>query len=381
MRLATLAAIGGLLAGCASTTPTSPAHGATPPAPITPTKPPGGGPSADLVNVLGCGADATGATDSTAAIQTCADQAFGATGARHGPNAQDNDPLYFPPGHYKISAPIVLQFVQGGMIYGAGRFASTIENTAGTGVFKTDGFAFSTVRDLQLIDDGKTAPVFDLDWPSNSTVSCQSNTFQSLYIQGGAVGVRIGAAGFMCSENLFLNDFVSGSVHGYEVDNYNALQNTLIGGDVQSATIGVLVNSGSMSIYNTGFQLSSAWDYQQVNAASDASVLSGIRTESPNFASVASGGATITITGISQTNPTAGTFLQINGDGASISGVNSVNGQIVLNKGNGSITASRFGRPDWLNRLYASTLGSDFIISEVVSAYSTTPVLTASAVK
>ena len=308
-----------------------------------------GGPSEpDALSVVACGADPSFTRDSTAAIQACADQAFGPPGARHAANASANRPLYFPPGHYKISAPMFVQYVQGGMIFGAGRFTSTVENVAGTGVIKTDGFAFSTVRDLELIDDGKTVPALDLDWPSNSTVSCQSNTFQSLYIQGGATGVRIGHAGFMCSENLFLNDYVANSVHGYEVDNYNALQNTLIGGNIAGCDIGVLVNSGTMSVYNTGFQENRTWDYRQINQAGDAIVLSGSRTESANFASIGNG-ITAAISGISQTSSTPGTLLRISGGHAFVSGVNSRNGQVVLDKAAGEITASAFGRADWLD--------------------------------
>lgn len=325
-----------------------------------------GGPGEpDALSVIACGADPTFTQDSTAAIQACADQAFGPPGARHGANAAANRPLYFPPGHYKISAPIVLQFVHGGVIFGAGRFTSTIENVAGAGVFKTDGFEFGEVRDLTLQDDGKTSPVFDLDWPSNATIACQSNTFSDLYVQGGAVGVRIGHAGYMCSENLFLNDFVQGSVHGYEVDNYNALQNTLMGGNIAGCQVGVLVISGTMSVYNTGFQGDAVWDYQQINQANDAIVLSGSRTESANFASIGNG-ITATISGISQTSATPGALLKISGGHAFVSGVHSVNGQVVLNKGAGEITASAFGRADWLDLVQP---GSGFRIIGVEHGY------------
>lgn len=344
-----------LLAGCAR----SAASVVTPP--------PGQDPTPDVVNVITCGADPTFTHDSTAAIQACADQAFGAPGARHAGNYYANRPLYFPPGHYKISAPIFLQFVQGGVIYGAGRFTSTIENKAGGGVFKTDGFEYSEVRDLTLSDDGKTAPVIDLDWPSNSTIACQSNTFESLYVAGGAIGVRIGHGGYMCSENLFLNDYVSGSLHGYEVDNYNALQNTLMGGNIAGCQVGIYVSSGSMSVYNTGFQNNTLWDYQQINSANDAVVLAGSRTESINFASIGNG-ITATISGISQTSSTAGTFLALNGGRAFVGGATSLNGQIVFNHGGGQITASRFGRADWLWPRY---LGSSLVITSVEYGYRT----------
>ena len=303
------------------------------------------------------------------AIQAAADSSFGAADTPHGRNFKLNVPLYFPPGHCIISSPIKFKYVQGGHIFGAGRFASEIENISGSGVFQTNGFEYSIVEDLYLRDDGKTADVIDLDW-DDTTIALQSNTFRDLYLSGGGIGVEIGKTGYMGSENLFLNDFVSGAaIAGYETDNYNALQNTIIGGNIANNPIGVYLVKGTFSIYSTGFQQNSLWDIEQLNSAHDAIVISGSRTESHNFFK-GGNNMTVNIVGVSQLNSNPGVFVQHNGN-VSIDSSNSLAGQIASASVVGTISNSAFGRKDWID---ASDLSrTQLEISAVTYGYTTEP--------
>lgn len=287
--------------------------------------------------------------DDTAALQAAADKAFGSQAAPHGQSAWLNRPLHIPRGTCEISAPIQFEAVRGGLIYGDGRFTSTIVNRAGTGVFKIDGMGFSRMAGLYLRDAGRTASVIDLSWDNHARQSLQSNTFEDLYIDGGGVGVAIGAGGYMGSENLFKNVFVGGcAIAGYKTDNFNALQNTLVGGNIQSCAIGVWMRAGVMNVYSTGFQLSRDEDIRIDNSANDAVVISGVRTESPNFL-VANNGIVASLIGVSQTSAKRGVFAAVGGH-LYVEGSTSIAGQ-VLGRFSGEIRASTFGRTDWLGPL------------------------------
>ena len=208
-----------------------------------------------FVDVRTFGAIGDGVADDTSAIQAAVDDCFGkAESPNSGRGAQLNKPLYFPQGTYKTKAPIVLTNVRGGHIFGAGRFATTVNNVAGTSVFRTNGFEYSRIEMMQLSAAGKNADVLDLDWTNGGGTALQSNTFADMFFDGGAIGVNIGKSN-MGSENLFLNCFFGPcATAGIRTSNFNALQNTLVGGNIQSCPIGVWVRMGSCSVYNTGFR-------------------------------------------------------------------------------------------------------------------------------
>ena len=231
-----------------------------------------------FVDVRTFGAIGDGVADDTSAIQAAVDDCFGkAESPNSGRGAQLNKPLYFPQGTYKTKAPIVLTNVRGGHIFGAGRFATTVNNVAGTSVFRTNGFEYSRIEMMRLSAAGKNADVLDLDWTNGGGTALQSNTFADMFFDGGAIGVNIGKSN-MGSENLFLNCFFGPcATAGIRTSNFNALQNTLVGGNIQSCPIGVWVRMGSCSVYNTGFQVCHTFDIVVDNSANDTMVVSGVR--------------------------------------------------------------------------------------------------------
>jgi hypothetical protein len=174
-----------------------------------------------------------GATDDTAALQAALDHCFGAANAPHGSaGVYQNKALYVPPGHYKITAPVMVKYLHGGRIIGAGRFVTQIENTAGSSVFITNGCGYARFEGMRLTG-AAGARIFDLDWDNSAGgPALQSNTFADLFFDGGATGIEIGRSGFMGSENLFLNCFwLSCSTAGLLTSNANALQQTVVGGN------------------------------------------------------------------------------------------------------------------------------------------------------
>jgi len=301
------------------------------------------------INVKEVGAIGDGTTDDTAAIQRALDMAFGTVSAPHGNTGGQiqNRPIYFPQGHYVVTAPLKLNKVMGGMISGAGRFSTEIENTRGGSVFVSNGFEYSRVEGMELSASASGAD-FDLDWDGTANAGCQSDTFADMEFGGGAYGVRIGHSGFQCSENIFQNDFwINHSVAGLFTDNFNALQNTVVGGNFQSEAIGILVGSGSVpSIISVGFQ-ENGWDVQVNNSAYDTYAIIGCRTESANFVNMLQP-APITLIADTQTAVKPGIFVQSRGPG-NIDGNISTTGRIMGNGTNRiNIRGSFFSQSAWL---------------------------------
>lgn len=266
----------------------------------------------------GFGAKGDGSTDDTAAIKRAIDDCFGSPEAPHGSkNAHLNKALYFPPGRYKITSALSLPAVRGGHILGAGRFATQILQTKpGESAFATNGFEYSWVHDFYFEGaSGSKATLFDLNWDGAPGAALQSNLFSNLRWSKGGIGIGIGLGGYMGSENTFLNCFGNHcSVACYKTGNFNALQNTIIGGNISHCDIGVWCFKGIVSsIHSVGFQDQETIDIKFENSARDGPTIIGCRTESLNFADVFSALGTsypVTMIGCSQANKENGTFVK-----------------------------------------------------------------------
>jgi hypothetical protein len=120
----------------------------------------------------------------------------------------------------------------------------------------------------------------------------------------------------------------------------------LVGGNIQSCPIGVWVNRGCCSVYNTGFQISSTFDIVVNNTANDTMVVSGVRSESSNFIQLHNG-ITAHIVGCSHLASSNGVFADVGGS-AVIESCVSWHGIV---RGSGAIRTSNscFGRSDWVD--------------------------------
>jgi hypothetical protein len=172
-----------------------------------------------------------------------------------------------------------------------------------------------------------------------------------MFFDGGATGVDIGAGGYMGSENIFINCFwIYSVVAGLKTSNFNALQNTLVGGNLQACNMGIWVSRGSICVIESvGFQLSKQWDIRVDNSANDTINIIGCRTESSNFVQVENFVHTY-ILGCSQIEAGApGYFLRPGGCPTTVERCVSLNGQINLSAdARLTVRGSSFGRKDWL---------------------------------
>jgi hypothetical protein len=234
-----------------------------------------------------------------AALKLASNSALGADGSEHGSNAALNKPIYLPAGTCYIGSDTwTIRNADGIQMQGAGARATQI---TGSGiVLQFDGLWYSRLSDFAVVTTSSSATVaLDIDGnvPGHpyDTRSVQGNNFIGLLVGGGgstyAVAMcRQGGGGAQCSENTWINFHGSNASFAvYYQNGYNALDNLLLGGDMQNfAQNGVYLVAGSISVYRISFE--STRGYSQVrqggcditaNAAGtgDSIVVDGIRSQ------------------------------------------------------------------------------------------------------
>ena len=292
-------------------------------------------------------------TDDGKAIQAAADFCFGPPNDSHGTSKVNaNRILYFPPGTYRITAPIRFAKLHGARVMGAGRFVTKLSNSAGGSVLATNGCGYSHFEGMLLQASDKISPVFDLNWDGTpGGPALQSNSFLEISFVGGGAGIDIGAGRFMGSENIFINCFwIYNAIAGLKTSNFNALQNTVLGGNMQACNIGVWIERGSVCVVESvGFQLSRQCDIRISNSANDTINIIGCRTESSNFVEL-NNLVHAYVLGCSQTEAgRPGNFLRPGACPTTVERCVSVHGQISLGSAARlTVRGSSFGRKDWL---------------------------------
>jgi hypothetical protein len=238
---------------------------------------------AEIVNVKDFGAYGDGMHDDAAAIQSAINYAFGSPGSYHGSGSDvtagiyANRQLFFPNGTYNVSVPLLLTQVQGVRIFGAGKRATRIINTATSGpllygcVFRTNGFAYSTVEHMTLV----AAPpgssyAFDLEWNNNVSgtrvAALNEILFRNVRFESGDVGCAMGVTTTgnpnpMGSEITLIScDFVNCGV-GAQGVNYNSLDFTYLGCSWSGCGIGVSDHLTSPPSYFGGCNFSGSTSY------------------------------------------------------------------------------------------------------------------------
>lgn len=309
------------------------------------------------VNIKEYGAVGDDTTDDTTAIQDAINDAFVVCTTNASAPPAGNRVIYIPPGRYKITAPLTMEGTFGARMLGAGRFTSQIiQHTANTSAFVTNGCQYSHFSDFYIEADsngGGSAISFALDW-DGSGAALQSNTFSNMQFGGGDYGVKIAESGFMGSENLFLNCFFGNCVEaGLWTGAFNALQNSVVGGNFQGCGYGIEIFRGSVPIVNSvGFQTSTDYDILVTSSADDILIVSGCRTESTNF--VQANRQVIMLLGNTQVASADGFFLLMQNQSALIDGCISVNGRVSIREASYlSVRQSYFGRgggTDWLQQ-------------------------------
>jgi hypothetical protein len=267
------------------------------------------------------------------------------------------------------SIALTLTNVQGAKIYGAGRFTTGITlATSGAILLGTDGFEYSSIEDIFFsgpsASTGSVALDLDRVTGASGFVSVQSNHLQSLYVYNFDVGIRVGLTGSSSqgSEHTFLNCYVTGCAsYGYFIGNANALQHSIIGGNISACDVGAYIYSGSAQFFNVAFQANTTWDIQQANDANDVILISGGRSESANV--VIPGGVSLVMQGFTHVSAAGnGTFANLNACPAfNITGCVSISGQILASDGpgdcRGNIQNCQFGREDWISASISGSTG------------------------
>jgi len=274
----------------------------------------------EVVNVKGMGAIGSGLVDDRAAIQAAFDLAFGPAGSPHGTGSRFlNRPVYFPPGNYRVDAPLYLTNVVGGHIFGAGMMDSriayngpsngnTVVANGITPLIMTNGFTFSRMEGLNLSNGSGTNSTCLYLYQNGAQGQTSGDTFNDMLFEGAEAGVLIGyQANALCSEMLFnACQAISCFGYGFRNINNNALNNLFVGGGAAQCGVGYSVPTGSVHLYGSSL----ANNTTDVVCGSNPMIISGARTESANF--VVNGSDTlVTIQGCIQDNSVsgAGNFL------------------------------------------------------------------------
>jgi hypothetical protein len=352
------AAVGSLLATAAAAS-----------RPFTQTQQPPFGPAPDPLSGAGLplgyvtpqqfGAKGDGVNDDTAALQAAINAAFVQVLANQTPSPTGNKILYFPPGKYNVSGDpaLTINGMFGAIMMGAGMLTTEIAATDGGDVIATNGCAYSKFKDIKFTTSG-AGTCFNLDWDGVTYCSLHQNVFDHVFFNGGAYGIRIGAGGYMGSENLFLSSQASNqSVAGLATFNANALNQTIIGGGYGgNNAIGILVYGGSVGfIGDVAFALSSTDISIQWSSNT---IICGCRTESVNF--LASGRGAHVVSGCVQDCVTPGLFISsAQYDPITIEGCASIAGQLDI-RGGGTVNNVTIARDDWFSS------GSIFRFSNVM---------------
>jgi hypothetical protein len=229
-------------------------------------------------------------------------------------------------------ARAALQFVNidGGVVRGAGRGTQIVTAANTASVVAVNGFARSVMSDIEISGAGGSANIcLDLDW-DRVQVSCQGNTFANMSFRDSGYGARLGNHGQQVSENTFFNcSWSEHDVAGVSIQNYNALQMAVIGGNMQNCGVAIYVVAGSCPIIqNVGFQNGSGIDIKVDNSANDSYVITGCRSESNNFAEIHAGPG-VHLSGCTMTSASTGILMFYeDGTGCIIDTCESVNGSI-----------------------------------------------------
>lgn len=233
-----------------------------------------------------------GVTNDRAAIQAAQD-ALKALGAGS---------LYFPEGTYLVSAAIQITECKGIIWQGAGCINTIIKSSGSASAVQGNGVWYSEFNDLGFASTNaltNLAPfALDGNYDLTHTQGVQGNIFRRCVFDGSGStyaytgGLRGGD--WQGSENLFLNcHWLRGTEACYYHTGFNAIANTIIGGDLQSyQKNGIEIAAGNVNVFGTSFE--STYGYIQVinggydiNASAagvyDAITVIGCRTESLRF--------------------------------------------------------------------------------------------------
>lgn len=157
-----------------------------------------------VINVKAFGAVGNGAADDTVAIQAAINAATGSA-APASTTRQPVNPVYFPPGTYKITSDLIIRSVSGFRMMGAG-IAQTTINASGSGFTQAaifiDGSLDGVFEGFALKGDGTEAVGASvlpngirLDWTTAASRSTSGNLFRDIRIRSLKASILLSLEG------------------------------------------------------------------------------------------------------------------------------------------------------------------------------------------
>jgi hypothetical protein len=267
------------------------------------------------VNVRDYGATGDGTTDDTAAIQSAIDECFGSAASPNGNGlGYLNKPLFFPPGRYRTTEPLVFTDIWGGKIIGSGKSSTLInygpadpeavgitddEGGGGEHIWSPalfmNGVNFTQIEGISIqgqasgvctsVDDCLTVgiwwgPVLSLNGTSNAHGNIIINC--STYLTD--IGVLHGSADSAAnSENSYHSFDFSGHAYGMFCSGANTLNIQIYGGGIGTNYLAGLKtnNSATISIIDNPATDNNHLDFDI--ATSSSTVIRSVRSESYSF--------------------------------------------------------------------------------------------------
>lgn len=253
------------------------------------------------VNVRNAPFNATGngTTDDAPAIQASLNYAWGTNNT----HTELNKTVYIPPGIYKLGSTLLVTNVRSARLIGGGKYATILRSDVSGPAIRTDGMWFSEIRSLCFrAGVGGNFGLLELDGNIDhlgNTIGVQGNSITDCYFEGNSLpanGLAITPAGWSYgqgSENRIENcHFISCTNAAIYIYGYNAHNNTIIGGNIQSCpNNGIYIDGAtSQNIIGIGFQnATSGWasqigyDIYTLNTEGSTLNIQGCRTESWKF--------------------------------------------------------------------------------------------------
>lgn len=288
------------------------------------------------------GAVGNGTADDTAAVQAAFNVAYGPISSPHGQsNPFLNYVVVFPPGNYKITSPLYMADVSGGLIQGSGNGTSQLlwrptngATIPGGGTYSgsgnsligdaqtpcicTDGVVGLRIENISIAGPSTTA-TSDICGvyiaTSGSHGQASGSTFANITFSAMGVGILAGGGtGAGCDDGTVLNcQFNNCTLAGVRTVSANALNWSIFGGGASNCGVNSTfappstsgncgaaysVAAGSIAVISGVAVSSNTWDF--VNSGAEGMAIIGGSSESLNSIGCAS--APITVQGMSYRN-------------------------------------------------------------------------------
>lgn len=221
-----------------------------------------------------------------------------------------NREIHCDGGHFRLNKPLSLVKVLSFVIEGAGKLVTRLVAYGGQPAILINRWSYGEVNNLLVGTASVCDCLIDADSDgidgTNLGVSNQAVTFRSVFFDGSGMaqdGIAVGRTGSQSqgSEYLYIACHWQSCLRsGMHTGNYNALQHTILGGNIQDCPRGLWVQYGGYVVaVGVGFQNGTGKQYRASgadllveNAAGDCNVLLGCRSESAFLAQTFNGGHT-----------------------------------------------------------------------------------------